>query len=108
MRLITRRPSPQNGDPSWCPVWLVEWQRSFHLTRLHLEEVGSERPTEPGLVGHRGEDLGRWMKSVRLGRDKLTTVQQWMCEQVLGSSPRPMMGIFENGRGRSSPHLLDL
>lgn len=32
----------------------------------------------------RGEDLGRWVTSVRHGWDQLTTVQQWMCEQVLG------------------------
>lgn len=36
---------------------------------------------------HQGEDLGRWVRSVRLGWDKLTGVQQWMCEQVLGIEP---------------------
>ncbi|MFI9630487.1 helicase associated domain-containing protein [Streptomyces sp. NPDC052042] len=36
---------------------------------------------------HRGEDLGRWVKAQRLGWEKLTTVQQWMCEQVLGITP---------------------
>ncbi|MGW2028144.1 helicase associated domain-containing protein [Streptomyces decoyicus] len=82
-----RRGQLEEIDPSWCPVWPVEWQRAFHLTRLHLEEVGSELPTEPGVVMHRGEDLGRWVKLVRLGWDKLTTVQQWMCEQVLGIEP---------------------
>jgi hypothetical protein len=65
----------------------VEWQRCFHLTRLHLEEVGGELPTEPGDVVHRGEDLGRWVRAQRLGFDKLTGVQQWMCEQVLGIEP---------------------
>ncbi|MFG3510278.1 helicase associated domain-containing protein [Streptomyces sp. NPDC047821] len=74
-------------DPSWCPAWLVEWQRAFHLTRQPLEEVGGELPTEPGVVMHRGEDLGRWVKPQRLGWEKLTTVQQWMCEQVLGITP---------------------
>ncbi|WP_408997151.1 helicase associated domain-containing protein [Streptomyces europaeiscabiei] len=34
-----------------------------------------------------GEDLGRWVKAVRFGWDKLTGVQQWMCEQVLGIEP---------------------
>ncbi|MEJ8653853.1 Helicase associated domain protein [Streptomyces sp. MS1.AVA.3] len=82
-----RREQLEEIHPSWCPVWPVEWQRAFHLTRLHLEEVGSELPTEPGVVVHRGEDLGRWVKSVRFGWDKLTTVQQWMCEQVLGIEP---------------------
>ncbi|MGW7022475.1 Helicase associated domain protein [Streptomyces decoyicus] len=84
-----RREQLEEIDPSWCPVWPVEWQRAFHLTRLHLEEVDSELPTEPGVVVHRGEDLGRWVKSVRFGWDKLTTVQQWMCEQVLGIEPAP-------------------
>ncbi|MFI6768641.1 Helicase associated domain protein [Streptomyces sp. NPDC050355] len=74
-------------DPSWCPAWPVEWQRAFHLTRLHLEEVGSELPTEPGHIVHQGEDLGRWVRAQRLGWDKLTNVQQWMCEQVLGIEP---------------------
>lgn len=36
-----------------------------------------------------GEDLGRCVQSVRLGWDQLTTVQQWMCEQVLGITPAP-------------------
>ncbi|QTD95798.1 helicase associated domain-containing protein [Streptomyces cyanogenus] len=36
---------------------------------------------------HQGEDLGRWVRSVRLGWDKLTGVQQWLCEQVLGIEP---------------------
>ncbi|MGV4988713.1 helicase associated domain-containing protein [Streptomyces sp. NRAIS4] len=27
------------------------------------------------------------MRSVRLGWDKLTTVQQWLCEQALGTEP---------------------
>ncbi|MEU0698117.1 Helicase associated domain protein [Streptomyces niveus] len=73
-------------DPSWCPAWPVAWQRAFHLVRLHLEE-GGELPSEPGDVMHQGEDLGRWVQSVRLGWDQLTTVQQWMCEQVLGIEP---------------------
>ncbi|MFJ5535221.1 helicase associated domain-containing protein [Streptomyces sp. NPDC093261] len=41
----------------------------------------------PGVVVHQGEDLGRWVRSVRLGWDKLTTVQQWMCEHILGIEP---------------------
>jgi superfamily II DNA or RNA helicase len=82
-----RREQLEEIDPSWCPAWPVEWQRAFHLTRLHLEEVGGELPTEPGLVIHRGEDLGRWVRAQRLGFDKLTTVQQWMCEHILGITP---------------------
>ncbi|MGV4989075.1 Helicase associated domain protein [Streptomyces sp. NRAIS3] len=73
-------------DPSWCPTWPVEWQRAFHLTRQHLE-AGGTLPTEPGDVVHQGEDLGRWVRSVRLGWDKLSTVQQWMCEHILGIEP---------------------
>ncbi|MFD8396566.1 Helicase associated domain protein [Streptomyces sp. NPDC059680] len=81
-----RREQLEEIDPSWCPAWPVEWQRAFHLTRLHLEADG-ELPMEPGVVVHQGEDLGRWVRSVRLGWDKLTTVQQWMCEHILGIEP---------------------
>ncbi|MFI8944832.1 helicase associated domain-containing protein [Streptomyces syringium] len=82
-----RREQLEDIDPSWCPAWPVEWQRVFHLVRLHLEEAGGTLPTEPGEVMHQGEDLGRWVRSVRLGWDQLTTVQQWMCEHVLGIEP---------------------
>ncbi|MEU0398239.1 Helicase associated domain protein [Streptomyces sp. NPDC006208] len=82
-----RREQLEDIDPSWCPTWPVEWQRAFHLTRLHLEEVGGELPTEPDDVVHQGEDLGRWVRSVQLGWDNLTTVQQWMCEHILGIQP---------------------
>jgi hypothetical protein len=81
-----RREQLEEIDPSWCPTWPVEWQRAFHLVRLHLE-AGGTLPTEPGVVVHQGEDLGRWVRSVRLGWDKLTTVQQWMCEHILGIQP---------------------
>ncbi|GAA1248757.1 MULTISPECIES: helicase associated domain-containing protein [Streptomyces] len=64
----------------------MEWQRAFHLTRQHLDKTGS-LPTGPGHVMHQGEDLGRWVQAQRLGWDRLTTVQQWMCEQVLGITP---------------------
>ncbi|MFE5753790.1 Helicase associated domain protein [Streptomyces massasporeus] len=81
-----RREQLEDIDPSWCPAWPVEWQRCFHLVRLHLE-AGGTLPTSPGEVVHQGEDLGRWVRSVRLGWDKLTTVQQWMCEHILGIEP---------------------
>ncbi|GAA5705951.1 hypothetical protein Save01_06805 [Streptomyces avermitilis] len=81
-----RREQLEDIDPSWCPAWPIEWQRAFHLTRLHLE-AGGELPTEPGTVMHQGQDLGRWVRSVRLGWDKLTGVQQWMCEHILGIEP---------------------
>ncbi|MFF9870365.1 Helicase associated domain protein [Streptomyces sp. NPDC013953] len=82
-----RREQLEDIDPSWCPAWPVEWQRAFRLVRLHLEEAGGTLPTEPGKVMHQGEDLGRWVRAQRLGWDNLTTVQQWMCEQVLGITP---------------------
>jgi superfamily II DNA or RNA helicase len=81
-----RREQLEDIDPSWCPAWPVEWQRAFHLTRQHLEQ-GGELPVSPGEVVHQGEDLGRWVRSVRLGWDNLTTVQQWMCEHILGIQP---------------------
>ncbi|MFE9115889.1 Helicase associated domain protein, partial [Streptomyces collinus] len=81
-----RREQLEDIDPSWCPTWPVEWQRCLHLVRRHLE-AGGELPTEPGTVMHQGEDLGRWVRAQRLGFDKLTAVQQWMCEQVLGIEP---------------------
>ncbi|MER6563989.1 Helicase associated domain protein [Streptomyces sp. NPDC001027] len=81
-----RREQLEEIDPSWCPTWPVEWQRAFHLTRLHLEQ-GGELPTEPGQVLMQSEDLGRWVRAQRLGWDKLTTVQQWMCEHILGITP---------------------
>jgi hypothetical protein len=81
-----RREQLDDIDPSWCPAWPVEWQRCFHLTRMHLA-AGGELPIEPGTIMHQGEDLGRWVRSARLGWDNLTTVQQWMCEQVLGIEP---------------------
>ncbi|WP_432101323.1 Helicase associated domain protein [Streptomyces sp. WAC 04229] len=82
----TRREQLEDIDPSWCPAWPVEWQRAFHLVRLHLD-AGHPLPTSPGEVVHQGEDLGRWVRSVRHGWDQLTTVQQWMCAQVLGIEP---------------------
>ncbi|MFF7414898.1 DEAD/DEAH box helicase [Streptomyces lydicus] len=81
-----RREQLEDVDPSWCPTWSVEWQRAFHLVRLHLE-AGRPLPAAPGDVMYQGEDLGRWVRSVRVGWDRLTTVQQWMCEQVLGIEP---------------------
>ncbi|MFF1713177.1 helicase associated domain-containing protein [Streptomyces sp. NPDC058268] len=81
-----RREQLEEIDASWCPAWPVTWQRCFHLVRMHLD-AGEAPPTERGEVLRQGEDLGRWVQSVRLGWDQLTTVQQWMCEQVLGIEP---------------------
>ncbi|MFF9090411.1 Helicase associated domain protein [Streptomyces sp. NPDC014991] len=81
-----RREQLEEIDASWCPSWPVTWQRCFHLVRMHLD-AGEALPTEASEVLRQGEDLGRWVQSVRLGWDQLTTVQQWMCEQVLGIEP---------------------
>ncbi len=83
-----RREQLEEIDASWCPSWPVTWQRAFHLVRMHLDTDGT-LPTEAGDVVRQGEDLGRWVQSVRYGWDQLTTVQQWMCEQVLGIEPAP-------------------
>ncbi|MGA5041961.1 helicase associated domain-containing protein [Streptomyces capoamus] len=80
-----RREQLEDIDPAWCPVWPVEWQRAFHLTRQRLQ-AGGELPTKPGECVHQGQDLGRWVRSVRLGWDHLTGAQQWM-QQVLGIKP---------------------
>ncbi|MFE1117288.1 helicase associated domain-containing protein [Streptomyces rochei] len=32
-----RREQLEDIDPSWCSAWPVEWQRAFHLVRLHLD-----------------------------------------------------------------------
>ncbi|MFF9025750.1 DEAD/DEAH box helicase [Streptomyces eurythermus] len=81
-----RREQLEEIDASWCPSWPVTWQRCFHLVRMHLD-AGEALPTKAGAVVRQGEDLGRWVQSVRLGWDQLTTVQQWLCEQVLGITP---------------------
>ncbi|GGM24119.1 hypothetical protein GCM10010129_80660 [Streptomyces fumigatiscleroticus] len=81
-----RREQLEDIDPAWCPAWPVEWQRAFHLVRQHLQE-GGQLPARPGVVVHQGEDLVRWVRAQRLGWDKLTGAQQWMCENVLGIDP---------------------
>ncbi|MFC7924559.1 DEAD/DEAH box helicase [Streptomyces cinereoruber] len=81
-----RREQLEEIDPSWCPSWPVEWQRAFHLVRQHLDEGGA-LPVAAGEVVRQGEDLGRWVRAQRLGFDKLSSVQQWMCEHVLGITP---------------------
>ncbi|MET9535637.1 Helicase associated domain protein [Streptomyces sp. NPDC006649] len=84
----TGREQLEEIDASWCPSWPVTWQRCFHLVRIHLD-AGEALPTEAGEVLRQGEDLGRWVQSVRYGWDQLSGVQQWMCEQVLGIGPAP-------------------
>ncbi|MGY5036525.1 Helicase associated domain protein [Streptomyces sp. 900116325] len=81
-----RREQLEEIDPSWCPAWPVAWQRCFHLTRHH-RDTGGTLPTTAGDVVHQGEDLGRWVTAQRLQWDKLTSVQQWMLERILGIEP---------------------
>ncbi|MFH9250853.1 Helicase associated domain protein [Streptomyces lydicus] len=81
-----RREQLDDIDPAWCPTWPIDWQRAFHLTRTHLN-AGEALPTTAGEVLRQGEDLGRWVQSVRLGWDQLTSAQQWLCEHVLGIQP---------------------
>ncbi|MFF3951363.1 Helicase associated domain protein [Streptomyces sp. NPDC001902] len=81
-----RREQLEEIDASWCPSWPVTWQRCFHLVRMHLD-AGEALPTEAGEVLRQGEDLGRWVRSVRFGWDQLTTVQQWMCQHILDIEP---------------------
>ncbi|MGW7055138.1 Helicase associated domain protein [Streptomyces sp. NPDC054887] len=81
-----RREQLEDIDPSWCPAWPVTWQRCFHLVRMHLD-AGEALPTAAGEILRQGEDLGRWVRSVRLGWDQLSGVQQWMCEHALGIEP---------------------
>ncbi|MFF4442630.1 hypothetical protein [Streptomyces sp. NPDC001621] len=57
-----RRDQLDDIDPAWCPAWPIDWQRSFHLTRQHLD-TGGALPTKPGAVVHQGEDLGRWVRT---------------------------------------------
>ncbi|WP_412180995.1 Helicase associated domain protein [Streptomyces goshikiensis] len=81
-----RREQLEDIDPSWCPSWPVTWQRCFHLVRQHLD-AGQALPTVVGETVRQGEDLGRWVTSVRHGWGQLTPVQQWMCAQILGIEP---------------------
>jgi hypothetical protein len=81
-----RREQLEDIDPSWCPAWPVEWQRTFHLVRHYLQAHGV-LPTAPGETVYQGEDLGRWVTAQHLGWDRLTAGQQWMCEHVLGIQP---------------------
>ncbi|MFK4123738.1 Helicase associated domain protein [Streptomyces longwoodensis] len=92
-----RREQLEDIDPAWCPAWPVEWQRCFHLVRHHLGG-GGPLPTQAGDVVRQGEDLGRWVQSVRLGWDQLTIAQQWLCELALGIEP---VGEDEKPRRRS-------
>ncbi|MFJ6509686.1 Helicase associated domain protein [Streptomyces sp. NPDC091879] len=73
-------------DPAWCPAWGIDWQRGFHLTLQYLRSAGV-LPEKSGEVIVQGEDLGAWTIAQRVGWDKLTPVQQWMLDSVLGLEP---------------------
>ncbi|OQQ13134.1 helicase [Streptomyces sp. M41(2017)] len=73
-------------DPAWCPAWGIDWQRGFHLTLQYLRSAGV-LPSRAGEVIVQGEDLGAWTIAQRIGWDKLTPVQQWMLDSVLGLEP---------------------
>jgi hypothetical protein len=83
-----RREQLEDIDPSWCPAWPVEWQRAFHLVRQHLQ-AGGELPMEPGTVVHQGEDLGRWVRSVRLGWTSSPPSSSGCANTSSASNPRP-------------------
>ncbi|MGW9362238.1 helicase associated domain-containing protein, partial [Streptomyces diastaticus] len=73
-------------DPAWCPAWGIDWQRGFHLALGYLRSAGV-LPEKSGEVIVQGEDLGAWAIAQRIGWDKLTPVQQWMLDSVLGLKP---------------------
>ncbi|MFD5520602.1 Helicase associated domain protein [Streptomyces sp. NPDC127066] len=73
-------------DPAWCPAWSIDWQRSFALTLAHVR-AGGTLPVREGEVIVQGEDLGTWAWAQRAGWEKLTPVQQWLLESVLGLEP---------------------
>ncbi|MFJ7306138.1 Helicase associated domain protein [Streptomyces sp. NPDC099088] len=73
-------------DPAWCPAWGIDWQRGFHLALQHVRSAGV-LPSRAGEVIVQGEDLGAWVMAQRIGWDKLTPVQRWMLDSVLGLEP---------------------
>ncbi|MBW5483432.1 DEAD/DEAH box helicase [Streptomyces bambusae] len=81
-----RREALEEIDPSWCPAWEVSWQRAFHLTRVYLD-AGGRLPAASGAVVVQGEDLGVWVRSQRLGWERLSWAQRWLLEHTLGLTP---------------------
>lgn len=81
-----RREALDAIDPSWCPAWDIGWQRAFHLTRVHLD-AGGRIPSGPGRLVVQGEDLGGWVRSQRMGWDRLGWAQRWLLEHALGLAP---------------------
>ncbi|MER5728221.1 Helicase associated domain protein [Streptomyces sp. NPDC002138] len=81
-----RREALEDIDPGWCPDWDISWQRAYRLTRMRLEAGGS-LPMAPGEARVQGEDLGLWVRTQRLGWDRLTGAQRWLLEHTLGTGP---------------------
>ncbi|MET9699386.1 Helicase associated domain protein [Streptomyces sp. NPDC006529] len=81
-----RREALDDIDPGWCPDWDISWQRAYRLTRMRLE-AGGTLPTGPGEAFVQGEDLGQWLRTQRLGWDRLTGAQRWLLEHTLGTGP---------------------
>ncbi|MGC4986766.1 Helicase associated domain protein [Streptomyces sp. DT193] len=73
-------------DPAWCPAWSIDWQRCFALTLAHAR-AGGALPEAAGEVIVQGEDLAAWNRAQRAGWEKLTPVQQWLLDSVLGLEP---------------------
>ncbi|MET7989053.1 helicase associated domain-containing protein [Streptomyces sp. NPDC005281] len=73
-------------DPGWCPAWGIDWQRRFTLTLAHVR-AGGTLPVRAGGIIVQGEDLGAWTRPQRAGWEKLTPVQQWLLDSVLGIEP---------------------
>jgi hypothetical protein len=63
--------------------------RCGHRPRADAHPRGWSRPamSQSMSPAASGEDLGRWAQPLRLVRGRLATVQQWTCEQVLGTEP---------------------
>ena len=61
-----RREQLEDIDPAWCPAWPAQWQRAFHLTRMHLV-AGGLLPVSPGDVWCRGVDTARQRPTAACG-----------------------------------------
>ncbi|MEU1564089.1 helicase associated domain-containing protein [Streptomyces mirabilis] len=57
-------------------------RRPHHPQRLQLADALALQ--RAGEVIVQGEDLGAWTRAQRVGWDKLTPVQQWLLDSVLG------------------------
>jgi hypothetical protein len=67
-------------------------------------EQGGELPTAPGDFVHQSEQFERWVRSVRFGWDKLTSVQQWTLSDGEPQQVRRPRGAHP--RGRHHPGVL--